>query len=140
MSGACQPRTNETVFTVIPLGYENIIPEVAQYQYKIKDKTALDNLRNTPDYVLISQGKEEVYFVEVKYRKNFTGTEISAEANEIYQKWNNAYMFIATNDTFYFDKCEEIVKKKGNVNKLDTLIIDEEIQQKYLAFLNEFLH
>lgn len=129
-----------TNFTVIPLGYENIIPELAQYQHRVKDQTALDKLRNVPDFALISGNKEEVNLVEVKYRKNFTGKEISETAKEICQKWDNVFLFIATNDTFYFDKCEEIVKKNGNINILDSLIIRDEIQKKYLANINEFLH
>jgi len=99
-----------TNFTVIPLGYENIIPELSQYQHRVKDQTALDNLRNVPDFALISGNKEEVNLVEVKYRKNFTGKEISEIAKEICRKWDNVFLFIATNDTFYFDKCEKIVK------------------------------
>lgn len=128
-----------TTFTIIPLGYENIIPELAQYQHKVKNPTTLNNLRNVPDFLLISKDKDEVHLVEVKYRKSFTGEQITKEADEINQKWDNVYLFVATNDTFYFDKCANIVKKSGRINTLDSLIIQEGIQKKYLSCLNEFL-
>jgi len=58
-----------TTFTIIPLGYENIIPELAQYQHKVKNPTTLNNLRNVPDFLLISKDKDEVHLVEVSTEK-----------------------------------------------------------------------
>ena len=75
-----------TSFTVIPLGYENIIPELSQYQHRVKDQTALNNLRKVPDFALISGNKEAVFLVEVKYRENPTNENDYEIAKEIYQK------------------------------------------------------
>ncbi len=44
-------------FTVIPIGYAHTIPELAQYRHHIQIQQILNNIRNAPDYALISQDK-----------------------------------------------------------------------------------
>jgi hypothetical protein len=54
-------------FDIVPLGYEHTTPELAQYQHLNHVKQVLDNIRNVPDFALVSQNKGSVYLVEVKY-------------------------------------------------------------------------
>jgi hypothetical protein len=53
--------------TVIPFGYENTFPEIAQYANLANDKQAVEIIRSAPDFALFSHDKKEVYLVEVKY-------------------------------------------------------------------------
>src|SRR5947208_5473036 len=58
--------------TVIPFGYENTMPQLAQYQHLIEENDNVAPLRNTPDYLLLSEDKTHVMLVDVKYRKRVT--------------------------------------------------------------------
>ncbi|MEX2409897.1 MAG: hypothetical protein WD607_00760 [Candidatus Paceibacterota bacterium] len=57
-------------FTVIPFGYENTIHELLHYRKDIKQqKKAMDRVRKTPDFVVISDSTKFIHLVEVKYRR-----------------------------------------------------------------------
>jgi hypothetical protein len=58
-------------YDVIPLGYERITPELAQYQHHAQVKAVIDNIRNLPDFILVSKDKASIYLVEVKYRAEY---------------------------------------------------------------------
>src|ERR1044072_7473302 len=68
-------------FTILRSGYEYTLPELAQYQHLAEVKAVMDNIRNAPDFILVSQDKKEVHLVEVKYRYllNLEDTRQTAE-------------------------------------------------------------
>src|ERR687898_759142 len=71
-----------TVFDVYPLGYERIIPILRQFRdHKTETNSEIiheivDNLHNTPDFLLCLPDKTQVYLVEVKYRREVKPREI----------------------------------------------------------------
>ena len=124
-------------FTVIPTGYEYTHPELAQYQDLLQIKDVIENIRSAPDFVLISKDKSKVYLVEVKYRKSLGEyKELFDDAKKIRNRWNHAYLFVATQDGFYYDPCNSIINNQ-KINKLAW--VREDIQQKYLGILKEFI-
>lgn len=127
-------------FTILPLGYEHTTPILAQYQHQLHVKKVLDNLRNAPDFALISNNRTEVYLVEVKYRNSMAPERIKEKAKEILSLWNPSYLFIASKDGFYFDPCNSIVNNNGMVSRLTNGWINTEVQSKYLSLLNEFIN
>src|SRR5438477_13117218 len=89
-------------FTVIPFGYEYPQPEIAQNVTLLENKGVLDTLRYTPDFILISKDKSEVYFVEVKYRNTLEDQQVKEIAQKIVRHWDHAFLFIATPQGFYY--------------------------------------
>jgi hypothetical protein len=127
-------------YTVLPFGYENTMPELAQYQDRIKQQTVLSAIRRSPDFVLINdKDKSEAIFVEVKYRRYLNHETILKWAKLIHDSWPDTYLFLATQDGFYFDSCKIIMEQKGNMKLLDQEIISLETQKKYLDVLKEFI-
>lgn len=125
-------------YTVIPFGYENILPEIFPQCNNFEGaQRAIDNIRHAPDYTLISAKKEKVYLVEVKYRKELNLEEIKNIAAKQIQRWHPSCIFVATQTGFYFDLCSSILKK-SNIQKLTDRMISKEIQDKYRILLNEF--
>ena len=61
-------RTSDE-FTILPLGYEHTTPMLAQYQHHVQIKQVLENLRNAPDFALLSTDRTRVFLAEVKYRR-----------------------------------------------------------------------
>lgn len=127
-------------FTIIQIGYEHTIPELAQYQHHIQIKQILENIRHAPDFVLISQDKTRVFLVEVKYREDFNAEEVSKITKDLYQKWNPIFLFLATQSGFYFDSCRNIVEGNGSVPLLTENWINHSTQASYLGLLKEFIH
>jgi len=127
-------------YTVLPFGYENTIPELAQYQDRIKQQSVLSAIRRSPDFVLINdKDKSEAIFVEVKYRKYLNLETILKWANLIHESWPDTYLFLATQNGFYFDSCKQIIDQKGDMKQLDQEIISKKIQDEYLGVLKEFI-
>jgi hypothetical protein len=125
-------------YTVIPFGYENILPEIFPQRHNFEGaQRAIDNIRHAPDYTLISARKEKVFLVEVKYRKEMDLEEIKAIAAMQIQRWNPSCIFVATQDGFYFDLCSTILNK-GIIKRLPDRLISKEIQNKYIVLLREF--
>src|SRR3989344_2978074 len=83
-------------YTVIPFGYESVVPELMQYTNGGEYKNLLDNIRNAPDFALVSHDPKEVFLVEVKYRSRIDGEEIKKTAAMICEQWKLAWIFIAT--------------------------------------------
>lgn len=129
----------EGKFTVIPFGYENIVPEIMQYANSANNYSLLDNVRNAPDFALISHERNEVYLVEVKYRGRLQEDKVKEIAEKIQDKWKQAILFLATPEGFYFDLCSNIIKNEGKIPLLKTDWVGEEIQQEYLGLLTEFV-
>ncbi|MCW1949018.1 MAG: hypothetical protein KIH89_001035 [Candidatus Shapirobacteria bacterium] len=126
-------------FTVIPFGYEYTIPELAQYQDLIENNTVLSSIRRSPDFILIKNDKTKVYFVEVKYRKYLHKIDIFERSKEIVRYWPDTFLFLATQDGFYFDSCKEIIANNGLINKLNKNIVSVETQIEYLSILKDFI-
>jgi hypothetical protein len=126
-------------FTILPLGYEHTTPILAQYQHYVEIKEVLDNIRNAPDFALISEDKSKVFLVEVKYRNSFIKEDILQIAEDTINSWNPCFIFLASKDNFYFSPCSSIIDKKGEIEYLRESWIRKEIQQKYLFLLQEFI-
>ena len=126
-------------FTVIPFGYENTLPEIAQYAHLAEYKQVLDNIRTAPDFALVSDDKREVFLVEVKYKTSHTDSEIKDIAIKIQEKWKLVRLFLATPEGFYFDSCSNIIKNGGRISPLGTAWVIDEIQKEYFELLKNFI-
>lgn len=126
-------------FSIIPIGYEYTVPELAQYQHHVHIQKVLQNLREAPDFSLISQDKTKVFLVEVKYRATLDKRQILEIANSLYPKWNPIFIFLATQIGFYFDSCKNIVANNGDTNLLSNKWVREDIQLEYNKLLKTFV-
>lgn len=126
-------------FTILPLGYEHTTPIIAQYQHFVHVQKVLENIRNAPDFALVSQDKTKVFLVEVKYRANFTQKEVLNLATILQPRWDLCFLFIATKEKFYFSPCSSIINSKGEIEELRESWISKEIQDKYISLLQEFI-
>lgn len=124
--------------TVIPFGYESIMPQLTQCEKFSKAQEVIDNIRHSPDFVLISRSKESVYLVEVKYRSKLNKENIKNDANKQINRWHPSWIFVATLSGFYFDSCSNIIKNDGEVAELENWLITKDLQNKYLNLLKEF--
>ena len=82
-------------YTVIPFGYEQTVPTLAQYQHLAVIRQVMDNISDAPDFVLVSEDKSEVYLVEVKYRSSINAEDIKAIATALLKRWNPSWFFVA---------------------------------------------
>ena len=114
-------------FTITPFGYEQTIPALAQYHREVQVQQVLDIIRKNPDFVLISQDKREVFFVEVKYRAIRHAEDTLHIAEDLSKRWHPAWLFIASPDGFYFDSCTEVNHAKGEIARLNTSWVAVEI-------------
>lgn len=126
-------------FSIIPIGYEYTVPELAQYQHHVHIQKVLQNLREAPDFSLISQDKTKVFLVEVKYRATLDKRQILEIANSLYPKWNPIFIFLATQDGFYFDSCKKIIENKGDMHTLSKNWVNENVEKQYLQVLKTFI-
>ena len=126
-------------YTILRFGYEYTTPELAQYQHLVELKDVLQNIRHTPDFILMSQNKKEVYLVEVKYRSNLIPDEINKIAQETLQIWNPSWLFVATPQGFFFEPCNTIANREGKIGELFDKWVSKETQKKYVDLLNHFI-
>lgn len=120
---------NSKKFTIFHFGYEYTLPELAQFQHLAQVKAVTDNIKNAPDFILISQDKEEVFLVEVKYRSLPKADENANMAQALISRWDPSWLFIASPDGFYFDACNRIINNKGVVRPLALTWVDKKVQQ-----------
>lgn len=125
-------------FTVIPFGYERIIPEIARVQDRTTDSQTMGILRSAPDFALIDQDTRDVKLIEVKYRRKLDPQDILAVAKKIKASWNPSYLFLATLNGFYFDEVGVIIANNGAVQILPEEIIPKDTQKEYLQLLEDF--
>ena len=125
-------------YTIIPFGYENILPQLTQYRPMSPNQKALEKIKISPDYVLISEDKKLIHLIEVKYRRNPTKSGNLNIARKMKKAWDPSWLFLATPNAFYLGEVDKIIKMKGGMKKLETKIIDQKIQDKYIKLLNEF--
>jgi hypothetical protein len=129
-------------FDIIPFGYENTLPELAQYQGNLKVKAVLDNIKHSPDFVLISQDKKAAFLVEVKYSYGHTKERVLDFALDVLKNhYDPSWVFVADHDGFYFDPANRIKNNNGEIEKLKPgdWGIDFETVQKYLQLLNKYI-
>lgn len=126
--------------TVLRAGYEYTHPELAQYQQLIqgKGREALKFFEHNPDFVLFEKNKSSLYLVEVKYRREPNIEEIYEIAKQECTRSEYIWLFLATPEGFYFSLCKNIVENK-KIEPLSPNWVSSEIQQHYLALLNDFI-
>ncbi len=126
-------------YTILHSGYEYTLPELAQYQHLTEIKAVIENIRNAPDFVLISQDKKRVYLVEVKYRRNRNPRELKKICENTLQIWNPSWLFVASPDGFFFEPCNDVVNKNdGQIGPLYDKWVKNDVQSEYLKLLNQF--
>lgn len=125
-------------YTVIPFGYETIIPELMQYTDQADRRDLIDNIRSAPDFALVSHDPKKVHLVEVKYRSRIDMEEIKKTAQLICDRWKLVWLFIATPEGFYFDSCNEL-REKPDLTPLAEDMVPRHVQDQYLALIREFI-
>ncbi len=126
-------------YTILHSGYEYTLPELAQYQHLAEIKTVMENIRNAPDFVLVSQDKKEVYLVEVKYRARRDPEYLKQIVQETLKVWNPSWLFVASPDGFFFEPCNTILTNEGHIGALvNEKFVDHKIRDEYLKLLNQF--
>ncbi len=126
-------------FSVLHFGYESTVPTLAQYRDTVVMKKVLNQVDKSPDFVLVTENKEQVYFVEVKYRSVIDKEEILRTATEISKRWELCYMFIVSKDGFYFSTISNVIKNGGELEKLSQNWVHTDIQAKYMELVHNFL-
>jgi hypothetical protein len=126
-------------FDIIPIGYEHTTPILAQYQHHFEIRQVLDNIRNAPDFALISQDKTKVFLVEIKYREKMVKSNLLYIAEKTIGQYNPCFLFIATKDKFYFSPCKSVINSNGELEELRESWIKKEIQRSYLLLLKSFV-
>lgn len=125
-------------YSVIPFGYENLVPGfIFQGSSEIAKKVK-DNISTSPDFALISHDREKIYLVEVKYRSHFDKVEFEDLAKEQKNRWYPSFIFVAAPDGFRFGSCTNIIKNGGAIARLNSKWIGEGLRNKYLELLNRF--
>ena len=122
-------------YTVLEFGYEKVVPQLVGRNYD-HNSPVIENLRVAPDFAVINQDSKEVRLIEVKFRQILDSSKVLNIARRMHKSWSPSYLFIATLDGFYFGEVSEIIKKNGEISKLDEIPVDE--QSKYLQLLIGF--
>lgn len=126
-------------FTILRGGYEYTLPEIAQYQHSLQANQVLENIRNSPDFILISEDKQNVFLVEVKFRTKVLKSNVLEIAIRLVDRWHSPWLFVATPEGFYFEPCNSIIKNSGQLNSLSKNWVSLKTQISYLSLLNEFV-
>ena len=126
------------MFTILRSGYEYTLPELAQYQHLVEIKAVIANIKNAPDFVLISQDKTEVYLVEVKFCTRRDSKKIKEIVDQTLKIWNPSWLFVASPDGFFFEPCNDISMKNGEIGQLYPKWVELNMQAEYLKILKQF--
>ena len=124
-------------FTVLEFGYEKIIPELVGSGGG-NNNEMVETLRTAPDFAVINNTTKEVHLIEVKYRKEVQDSDVLRIAKRMSENWNPSYLFLASEDGFYFGEVKEIIEQDGNIELLDHPQIPAKTQSEFLKILNEF--
>lgn len=124
-------------FTVLEFGYEKIVPELVQGGFT-EEKGTLEILRTSPDFAVINKITKEVHLIEVKYQRVLNNGYVLRYAHRMSESWNPSYLFIATNDGFYFDEVKTICENEGKISPLEHPHIPKDLQEQYLEILRDF--
>ncbi len=122
-------------FTVLEFGYEKIVPELVQSDF-VNDQT-IETIRRAPDFAVINRGTKEVKLIEVKFQKRLSESFTLIAARKMMEAWNPSYLFIVSEDGFFFDDIKTIVENNGKISPLNHPFISKELQEKYLNLLRE---
>jgi len=126
-------------YTILHSGYEYTLPELAQYQHLAEVKAVIENIRNAPDFVLVSQDKKEVHLVEVKYRSHRYPEDLKQIAQDTLKIWNPCWLFVASPDGFFFEPCNTVSNNDGHIGPLvNEKFVDHAVRDEYLKLLNQF--
>lgn len=126
-------------YTILHSGYEYSLQELSQYQHLAKIKAVIENISNAPDFVLISQDKTEVYFVEVKYRTHPKPDDLKEICEETLKRWDHCWLFLATPRGFFFEPCHTVVNNDGHMESyINEKFVPLQVRDEYLQLLNEF--
>ncbi len=79
----------ERNYTVIPFGYETVMPELMQTVKGTKYKELVNTIRDAPDFALVRHAPTEVLLVEVKYRSKLNGRP----SDMVYKGFESLYRF-----------------------------------------------
>lgn len=124
-------------FTVLEFGYEKIIPELVS-RGNGGDNEMVETLRTAPDFAVINNTTKEVHLIEVKYRSSFNNKNVLDIAERMSRNWNPSYLFIASEDGFYFGAVKDIIEQGGDIPLLDHPQIPDKTQEEFLKILNDF--
>lgn len=124
-------------YTVIPFGYESVVPSIAQYAGK-NQSNLLEHIKNAPDFALVRHDPKEVRLVEVKYRTTVNFSDLQETAKRICDQWKHAWLFVATPDGFYFNLCSDM-EELVELEPLSTDLVPEEVQAIYKNLILEFI-
>ena len=124
-------------FSVFHFGYEYTAEYLAQYNLALP-KDVLDNIRHSPDFIIVTQDKKQAYLAEVKYRAHVVDQEIIDIAKKLKERWNPAYVFVISNTGFYFTPANTIINEK-KMTALDKNWIHSELQAKYFKLVKDYL-
>ncbi len=125
-------------YTILHSGYEYTLPELAQYQHLAEVKAVIENIRNAPDFILVSQDHKEVHLVEVKYRRQRHAEDLKGIVEKTLEIWNPSWLFVASPDGFFFEPCNTVFKNDGQIGPLYDKWVAYDIQKDYLKLLNQF--
>jgi hypothetical protein len=129
-------------FDIIPFGYENTLPELAQYNEDLEVQKVLENIKHSPDFVLISRNKRQAFLVEVKYCYRHNKEAVLGFAEEVLSHhYDPSWVFVADYDGFYFDPANTIKRNNGDITKLEAgnWGITGDILINYLTLLNSYI-
>ncbi|TSC85096.1 MAG: Uncharacterized protein G01um101413_480 [Parcubacteria group bacterium Gr01-1014_13] len=124
-------------FSVFHFGYEYTAEYLAQYNLALP-KEVLSNIRHSPDFIIVTENKKGAYLVEVKYRTHIDNQEMIDTARRLKERWNPSYIFVISNDGFYFTPANTIINK-GKMEKLDRKWINSGLQTKYFKLVEDYL-
>jgi len=126
-------------FTILAFGYESVLPELAHRQHDMQAEETMEIIRRAPDFAVINNKSHEVRLIEVKYMMNPDSSWILRDAQRMYESWKPSYLFLATPVGFFLNKAEHIVERKGVMDRLNDPQIPNELQEKYISLLNQFI-
>ncbi len=126
-------------FTVLRFGYESTVSMLAQYRNIATKTEVIEQVSGSPDFVLVTEDRKQVYFVEVKYRALMDDGEMLAIAKKLSMRWGLCYLFVISTDGFFFSPIHSIVNNCGRVEKLPTRWVSKSLQNQYFALAQDFL-
>lgn len=129
-------------FTVLHFGYEYTEPILSQYRNLANMavvQKVIDEVSKSPDYILVTEDKQQVYIVEVKFRQILKENELLEIAKKVFERYPICYVFLATLDNFYFDSVRNIINQKGFIKQLSIAWVTQELQEKNKKLVKEFL-
>jgi len=126
-------------YNVFPFGYEQTLPQLAQRDHDSFIMELMKDIRHIPDFVVTPRVGDGVYLVEVKYEHTLNMERVTEVARELHGRWTCPWLFIATQDKFYFDSCSNIADT-GEIKDLDAENwVDSDVQNHYLNLLRKYI-